>query len=503
MSSDPNSQTSAPNPYWVLLTVSLCTMLYSMTVTVVNVTLPQLQGSLSASPDQIAWVVTLNVVGTAIVTPMTGWLTSKLGQRYLMLGSVGGFAVASFLCATAESLGPMLLYRVAQGVFGAPIVPVSQALVLASFSSDKRAMAQGFFGMAVVAGMGLAPVIGGYVAEHYNWRAIFLLLLPVCGAAILMTLVFIRQAGRAEGHRLDWTGFLSLSVGIACLQLLLDRGESLGWFSSGEVLLYLAGLILASYLFVVHTATCDQPFFNRELLRDRNFSVGLMLVCFYGMLNFTPITLLPPMLQNQLGYPDSLVGWLLAMRGLGMIGGFYVAGRMGRVDPRISMGIGFAMIGVSGLALATVQPDYAANWVAWAGLLQGIGSGILWVPVTTAAFSTLPDRLLPDGAAIFHLLRNVGQSVYIALSFLVVVRSSQINYGELVQNLSPLNDRLTLPWVTGLWGIDNVAALRAASSESFRQAQLIAFNNAFLLYSWTCFAVIPIVFLWRKPAAAT
>ncbi len=502
MSTDANAERGAPNPYWVLLTVSICTMLYSMTVTVVNVALPQLQGSLSASPDQIAWVVTLNVVGTAIVTPMTGWLTSKLGQRYLMLGSVGGFAVASFLCATAESLAPMLLYRVAQGVFGAPIVPVSQALVLASFSSDKRAMAQGFFGMAVVVGMGLAPVIGGYVAEHYNWRAIFLLLLPVCAAAILMTLVFIRQAGRSDQHKLDWTGFLSLSVGIACLQLLLDRGEGLGWFGSGEVLLYLAGLVLASYLFVVHTMTCDQPFFNRELLRDRNFTVGLLLVCFYGMLNFTPITLLPPMLQNQLGYPDSLVGWLLAMRGLGMIGGFYIAGRMGAVDPRISMVIGFAMIGLSGLALATVQPDYAADWVAWAGLLQGIGSGILWVPVTTAAFSTLPDRLLPDGAAIFHLLRNVGQSVYIALSFLIVVRSGQINYGELSQNLSLFNERLSWPWVAGGWGVDTLAALRAASSEGYRQAQLIAFNNAFLLYSWTCFAVIPIVFLWRKPPPA-
>ncbi|MGH1359893.1 MAG: DHA2 family efflux MFS transporter permease subunit [Burkholderiaceae bacterium] len=489
----------APSPYLVLLTVSLCTMLYSMTVTVVNVALPQLQGSLSASPDQIAWVVTLNVVGTAIVTPMTGWLTAKLGQRNLLLLSVAGFAVASFLCATAQSLTPMLVYRVMQGMFGAPIVPVSQALVLSTFSPEKRAMAQGFFGMAVVAGMGVAPVIGGYIAEYYNWRAIFLLLVPVSLAAMLMTLAFIRPGKKGEDQRLDWTGFLTLSVVIACLQLMLDRGENLGWFESGEILIYCAGLVLAGYLFVVHTWTCDQPFFNRELLRDRNYAIGLVLVSFYGMLNFTPITLLPALLQGLMGYPDSLVGWLLAMRGIGMIAGFYIAGRMGSIDPRISMSIGFALIGFSGWALATVHPAVQADWIAWAGLLQGLGSGILWVPVTTAAFATLPERLLPDGAAIFHLLRNVGQSLYIALSFIVIVRFSQINYAELVQGLTLFNERLQYGSISGLWSTDTQAGLQALNGETFRQARLIAFNNAFLLYTWTCFAVIPLVLLWRKP----
>ncbi|MEZ5661119.1 MAG: DHA2 family efflux MFS transporter permease subunit [Burkholderiaceae bacterium] len=489
----------APSPYLVLLTVSVCTMLYAMTATVVNVALPQLRGSLSASPDQIAWVVTLNVVGTAIVTPMTGWLTAKLGQRNLLLASVAGFAVASFLCATAQSLAPMLLYRVLQGMFGAPIVPVSQAVVLSTFTDERRAMAQGFFGMAVVAGMGMAPVIGGYVAEHYNWRAIFLLLVPVSGVALLLTMVFIRPGERTPSHRLDWTGFLSLSVAIACLQLLLDRGENLGWFESPEILVYGAAIVLASYIFVVHTITYDRPFLNRELLHDRNFVIGLLLVGFYGMLNFTPITLLPAMLQPLMGYPDDLVGWLLAMRGIGMIGGFYIAGRMGHIDPRISMAIGFAMIGASGLALATVHPAMQADWIAWAGIVQGIGSGILWVPVTTAAFATLAPRLLPDGAAIFHLLRNMGQSIYIAVSFIVIVKSTQVNYAELGQLLSPFDERLHYGQFTGRWGIETAPQLVAMSGEVLRQARLIAFNNAFLLYAVTCFAVIPLVLLWRKP----
>ncbi|MBX2880556.1 MAG: MFS transporter, partial [Granulosicoccus sp.] len=394
-----------------------------------------------------------------------------------------------------------LLYRVGQGMFGAPIVPVSQAIVLRTFTGDKRAAAQAFFGMAVVAGMGLAPVVGGLVAEHYNWRAVFLMLIPVCAAALVMTLLFIREGGRNDSARLDWTGFLTLSLAIACLQLLLDRGENLGWFDSGEILLYCAGLALGLYLFIVQTATAEQPFLNRELLRNRNYVIGLFLVCFYGMLNFTPITLLPPLLQNLQGYPDSLVGWLLAMRGLGMIVGFYVASRLGRVDPRYSMATGFLMIAMSGFALATIESNSRADWIAWAGLLQGIGSGILWVPVTTAAFWSLPERLLPDGAAIFHLLRNLGQSVYIAASFMVVVRTTQVSSADLAPHINAFNERLGFPWVTGLWNLDTPGAIKALSSEMSRQSQLIGFNNAFVFYSWTCIAVIPIVLLWRKQPA--
>lgn len=490
-------ETSEPNPYLVLLTVSACTMLYSMTVTIVNVVLPQLQGALSATPDQVAWIVTLNVVGTAVVTPLTGWLTARLGRRYLMIWSVAGFAVASLLCATATTLAPMLAFRVAQGAFGAPIVPLSQALILTAFPGEKRAMAQGFFGMAVVSGMGLAPVLGGYVAEQYNWRAIFFLLVPCCMVALLLTFAFIRQGGKDALARLDWTGFLALSIAIACMQLILDRGQRLGWMDSIEVILYLSAMVMSFYIFVVHTLTCDKPFFNRELLHDRNYAVGLVLVGFYGMLNFTPITLLPPLLQNLKGYPDSLIGLLLATRGFGMIAGFYIAGKMGKVDPRVSMSLGFALIGLSGLALSFVNLDVSTERVAWAGLLQGLGSGILWVPVTTAAFWSLPARLVPDGAAIFHLLRNLGTSVYVALSFLVVVRSSQVNYAELVTSLNPFNEAMHYGIVLGQWNIESIRGLQALSREVGRQAQMISFNNAFLFYTLTCFAVIPLVFLWR------
>ncbi|MDH3714771.1 MAG: DHA2 family efflux MFS transporter permease subunit [Gammaproteobacteria bacterium] len=494
---------SEPHPYLVLMTVSVCVMLYSMTVTVVNVALPQLQGALSATPDQVAWVVTLNVVGTAVVTPMTGWLTAKLGQRYLMIGAIIGFAIASFLCATATSLAPMLAYRIAQGGFGAPIVPLAQAIILAAFTGEKRAMAQGIFGMAVVAGMGMAPVLGGYVAEYYDWRAIFLLLVPCSFVALLLTLAFIRQAGKLAGLKLDWTGFVSLAIGIACLQLILDRGERFGWFESTEIILYFGSMGIAFYIFVVHTWTAEHSFFNRDLLKDRNYMVGLALVCVYGMLNFTPITLLPALLQNLKGYPDTLIGLLLATRGTGMIAGFYIAGRMGRIDPRLSMTLGFSLIGLSGFALAFLELNVSPQHIAWAGLLQGFGSGILWVPITTATFWSLSPRLLPDGSAMYHLLRNIGQSVYIAVSFLVVVRSTQMNYADLVSYINPFNELFGYQQIAGAWNTESVRSLAALSSEVSRQARMVAYNNAFLLYGVTCFAVIPVIYLWRKrdPAA--
>ena len=213
----------------VLLTVSSCTMLYSLTITIVNVTLPQLQGALSATPDQVAWVITLNLVATAVATPITGWIVARFGQRQVMIWAVVGFTISSLLCATATSLAPLLVYRIGQGAFGAPMVPLAQAIVVATYPPEKRAVAQGWFGVAVVLGPAIGPVLGGFLAEEYDWRWVFLLPVPLCVVALLMVLAFIEDRGRQDGARLDWTGFLALSIAVTCLQLVMDRGERLDW----------------------------------------------------------------------------------------------------------------------------------------------------------------------------------------------------------------------------------------------------------------------------------
>ncbi|MDP6875188.1 MAG: DHA2 family efflux MFS transporter permease subunit, partial [Alphaproteobacteria bacterium] len=291
------SKSGPANRAIILLTVSLCTMLYALTMTIVNVVLPQLQGALSATPDQISWVVTLNVLATAIVTPMTGGLVARFGQRQVLIWSVAGFSLSSLLCATATTLPPLLLYRIAQGALGAPLVPLAQAIIVSIYPPAQRAMAQGIFGMSVVIGPAIAPALGGYLAEEYGWRWIFLLILPLGLVALLGVLAFIRDGGRQASTRLDWTGFILLSLAVSALQFIMDRGQRLDWFESELVILLVAGMGLSFYLYVVHTATAERPFISPALFLDRNFSAGLFLVFVYGMLNLTPLVLWPSMLQ--------------------------------------------------------------------------------------------------------------------------------------------------------------------------------------------------------------
>ena len=481
----------------ILITVSMCTMLYALTVTIVNVILPQLQGALSATPEQVSWVVTLNVIATAVATPMTGWLVARFGQRKVILWSVMLFSVSSLLCASAESLVPLLVYRIGQGIFGAPLVPLAQAIIIATYPPDRRAAAQGWFGMAVVIGPAIAPALGGYLAEEYNWRWVFLLILPLCAAAFTLALIYIRDTARGERVRLDWTGFLAFSIAITCAQLIIDRGEREDWFESPLILTF-AGLLVASFwVFLAHTLTAKNPFINPALFRDRNFAIGLVLVFVYGMLNFTPTVLLPPMLQNLMGYPDSMIGVLLAARGAGMIIGFFIASRSGRLDPRVGMMVGLAMIGGSGLDMAWFNLEVGAWAVAWNGVLQGIGTGLMWVPLSVVAFATLPARMLPEASSLFHLLRNFGSSFFISVSVLAVVRTSKVRYAELTEYITPYAERMRVPEVGGRWSFDTVPGLAQLGAEVDRQAAMVGYANSFALYAALSFVTLPLMLFVR------
>ena len=490
-------QPAEPPRVMILITVSACTMLYALTVTIVNVILPQLQGALSATSEQVSWIVTLNVIATAVATPMTGWLVARFGQRRVILSSVMLFAVSSLLCATAESLVPLLAYRIGQGIFGAPLVPLGQAIIIATYPPERRAAAQGMFGMAVVIGPAVAPALGGYLAEEYNWRWVFLLILPLCVAAFALAFVFIRDNTRGERVRLDWTGFLAFSIAITCAQFIIDRGEREDWFDSLQIMIFAGVLVASLWVFLAHTATAKSPFINPALFRDRNFAIGLVLVFVYGMLNFTPTVLLPPMLQNLMGYPDSMIGLLLAARGAGMIIGFFIAARTGRLDPRIGMIAGLAMIGASGWDMALFNLDVGPWAVAWNGVLQGVGTGLMWVPLSMVAFATLPARMLPEASSLFHLLRNFGSSFFISISVLVVVRTSKIRYSELTEYITPYAERAQLPGVAGLWSFDTVPGLTALGAEVNRQAMMVGYSNSFALYTALAFVTLPLLLLVR------
>lgn len=488
-------------PVLILITVSMCTMLYALTITIVNVVLPQLQGALSATPEQVSWVVTLNVIATAIATPMTGWLVARFGQRNVILWCVVLFSVSSLLCAIADSLAPLIVYRIGQGVFGAPLVPLSQAIIVATYPPHRRAAAQGVFGMAVVIGPAVAPALGGYLAEEYNWRWVFLLLLPLCAIAFTGAFLFIRDTARGARARLDWTGFLTFSIAITCAQLIMDRGEREDWFESTQIVVY-AGILAASlWVFVAHTATAREPFINPRLFRDRNFGIGLLLVFVYGMLYITPTVIMPPMLQNLMGYPDGTIGILLAARGAGMIVGFFLAARMGGLDPRVGMLAGIAAIGLSGWNMALFNLDTGPWSVAWNGVLQGIGSGLMWVPLSVVAFATLSTPMLPEASALFHLLRNFGSSLFISVSVLAVVRTAKVRYSELTEYVTPYGEAARLPEVAGLWSFDTVPGLAALGAEIDRQALMSGYNNSFVLYAAAAFATMPLMLFVRIKGA--
>ena len=481
----------------ILFAVVLSTTLYSMTIIIVSVLLPQMQGSLSASQDQIAWVMTFNIVATAVVTPMTGWLAARFGRRNLMLYGVLGFTLATIGCGAAGSLQSGVFYRVLQGAFGAPLVPMGQAIILDTFPKRQHGTATAIFGMGVVIGPVIGPTIGGFLSELYNWRWAFYMIVPFGIVALTGLWIFLTDRGRQTDVRLDWTGFMAISVAVVGLQLMLDRGQRRDWFESNEIIFEAILAALALYIFIAHSLTTRRPFLQLRLLLDRNYALGLMIVTVYGMLNFTPMVLLPPLLQGLMGYPDSIIGMLLAARGAGAVLGFFLAMFVGKLDPRIGMSVGFAIQAASGWYMAGFDLNVAASDVALASAAQGLAIGLIWVPLTVATFATMDQRHLAEASAVYHLLRNFGSSVFISISVTMIVWTANISYAELTQHISPFNEVLAYPWVIGGWNTAENAGLAALTGEIGRQSLMIGNLNAFYLYTATCIAVLPLILLVR------
>jgi len=481
----------------LLATLTFVTMLYAMTVTIANVSLPQMQGSLSSTPDQIAWIVTFNIVATAVVTPIAGWLAAVFGRRRLMIGAILGFGAASVLCGLATSVPELVVYRVAQGAFGAPLVPLCQAIVLESFPEKQRSRVMSIWGTGVILGPIIAPALGGALSEAYNWRWVFFMLVPFTAVALIGTLIFIHDSRKGENPKLDWSGFLALAVAITALQLMLDRGERAGWFSAGEVLVYAGVCLGALWVFGVRNVTATKPFLNPALLGDRNFVIGLMLIFIFGMLNFTPITLLPTLLQNVQGFPDSIIGQILSARGAGTFIGFAAMFVLGRLDPRVPMFCGLVLQAYGGWLMTGFGVNVSIGDVLWATAVQGLGVGFVWIPLSVVTFSTLPRALVPDGTAIFHLLRNMGSSIFISLTVALVIRETKVSYAGLVENLSPFNEAFRLPGVAEVLSLANSAALGAIGREAGRQATMIGYLDAFVLFTVCAALSAPLVFLVR------
>ena len=481
----------------ILVTCTAVTFLYAMTVTIANVSLPQMQGALSASPDQIAWVVTANIVATAVMTPLAGWLTSRFGRRLLCNACVLGFGIASLGCGLSDSLTELVIFRVLQGAIGAPLVPLSQAIVLDTYAKRHHGVAIALFGVGSVLGPVVGPVAGGWLAETYNWRWVFYMIVPFALVTLVGTLAFIHDRDAGRKLRLDWLGFLLLSTALAATQLMLDRGERADWFDSAEIVTWAALAGLALYAFIAHSATTERPFLDPHLLADRNFSIGIVLIFVFGMLNFTPMTLLPPMLQGVSGYPDSVIGFVLGARGMGTMVAFFLMIYASRLDPRAMIVLGFLLQGFAGWQLANLDINPSTADVFWPMALQGFGVGVLWVPITMVSFSTLDAKYLSEGSAVFHMVRNIGSSVHISVSIALAVHMTRTGYAELAERVTPYSASASMPWINGAWNLEDLRGLAGLSREIARQAAMIGYLDAFVFFIATSVAVLPLVFLIR------
>jgi MFS transporter, DHA2 family, multidrug resistance protein len=487
--------------YLVLASLMLATSIYATTMTIASVALPQIQGDLSASTEEIAWVITLNIVATAIATPPTGWIAARIGRKRLLLYSIAGFVLASLLCASATSLEELIVWRVLQGLLGAPLVPLSQAITLDTFPREQHGKATAIWSIGVMLGPILGPTVGGYLTDLYNWRYVFLVVIPFGVLSWFGTATFVQETERGRQSRFDFVGFLTLSIALAGLQLVLDRGQRLDWFDSREILGYAIAAGFGMYLFIAHSSTARASFIPLRIFADRNFSIGLLLMFVFGLLVFAPMVLIPLLLERYRGFPVTTIGFLLAPRGVGTMVAMLIVGQIvNRIDVRALLAIGFLGQTASTWMMAGFNLDVGMTEVFLANLLQGFGVGTLFVGLTVTTFATLAPELRTDGTAIFHLVRNIGSSIGVSSSVTVLARSAQINHAEMSQFVTQGNElaRYGAIWP---WDLATHTGLLAAEAEIERQAGMVAFVNSFWLMTLISLASLPLLALVRRPAA--
>lgn len=487
----------------VLISVILASTCYTATILIATTLLPQMQGGLSATQDEISWVMTFNILATAVATPTTGWLVSSFGRRRTMMGCLAGFTVATFMCGASTSLESLVFWRVMQGGIGAPLIPLSQTLLLDSYPRSRHGFVMSLYGMSNIVGPVLGPMLGGYIGETLGWQWGFYLVLPVSILAFLLFRFFLPpDTAGTRVQPLDWIGFLSLSTAIACVQLVLSRGQRLDWYDSKEIWFETILGIVAFYIFLSHSLTAPRTFLNLWLFKDRNYAIGCVIVTIYGMLNFAPVVLLPSLLQQHAGFPDSAIGTFVGWRGVGNGLGFFSAMWLQRLDPRFNLVLGASVQTASGYWLTHINLDVDLTTLAINSLMQGFSVGILWVPLTVATFSTLPVEYRPEGSAVFHLLRNLGSSLFISIAVAEIIRTTSANYSRMTEIVTSYNKALQLPWVTGAWTLDTLSGLARLAKEMNRQATMIGFSNAFLLYTLVSALAIPLCLLVKPPRKA-
>ncbi|SMH31834.1 DHA2 family efflux MFS transporter permease subunit [Mesorhizobium australicum] len=489
-----------PHRGLITIAIMLATIMQVLDTTIANVALPTMTGDLGASQDTITWVLTSYIVAAAIMTPVTGWLSDRFGRRELFLVSIVGFTVTSMLCGLSWSLESMVAFRVMQGLFGAAIVPLSQTFLLDINPKERHGSAMAIWGAGIMVGPIIGPTLGGWLTEAANWRWVFFINLPVGILAFLGCAGYLpRIPRRLRGF--DFFGFAMLSLGVGALQLMLDRGGEVDWFSAAEIWIELGLAITGFWVFVVHLATGRDTFIDPRIFADRNFVTGLVFIFVIGIILLASLALLPPMLSRLFNHSTVLTGLIMAPRGVGTMISMILVGRLvQKVDARVLVVTGLALTAWSLYDMAGFSPQMDDTLIIWSGVIQGLGLGLVFVPLSTIAFATLEPRFRTDAAALFSLVRNIGSSIGISIVTVLLTRNTQINHAELSAAISPFNPNLSALSPAAAAG--NPTALAQFDQLVNQQALMISYVNDFKAMMLVTLLAIPLALLLRKPKAA-
>ncbi len=484
----------------ITLSIMLGTIMQVLDSTIANVALPHMQGSLAATQNQVAWVLTSYIVASAIMTLPSGWFAVRYGGKRVFIVAVTAFTISSALCGLALSIEQIVFFRILQGMSGAALIPISQATLLDINPKEKHGSAMAIWGAGIMIGPIIGPTLGGYLTEYYNWRWVFFINVPLGIITVLGISLFMPEPEPQKKRRFDWLGFLTLAITIGCAQLILNRGEQVDWFDSREIFIYFAIAGSAIWMYVIHTMQTDNPILPPAMFLDRNLVTSLFFMFFVGLILLATVALLPPYMQNLMGYPVLEVGTLMAPRGAGTMVAMILVGRLvNRVDPRALILFGLSLTVISLNAMTQFSTFVPASTLMWTGLLQGFGLGFIFVPLNTIAYTTLDPKYRAEAASVFNLTRNMGASVGISIVMTVLGRNIQTNHAYLTEYITPYT--LGISWKQVPDGLMSMSSglMGALNGEITRQAATIAYVNDFKLMMWVVIASIPFIFLLKNP----
>jgi DHA2 family multidrug resistance protein len=459
------------------------TVLQLLDQTIANVALPYMQGSFSASYHEITWVLTSYITASAIMTAPVGWLATRYGRKPLYVGCTLGFTITSMLCGAAQTLGQLVVFRVLQGVFGAALVPLSQATLLDIYPLERRGFAMAIWGMGVMLGPIMGPTVGGWLTEHYNWRWVFYINLPFGLLAAAGLMVFLPSGGGQDRLRFDWIGFGVLAMGIGALQLMLDRGQDQDWFTSHEIIAEAVVAGLGFYLFGVHALSAREPLIRPALFKDINFASGVLLMFMVGLFMVSSLALMTPWLQVLSHYPVETAGLIMAPRGFGSLVTTMLTGRLaGRIDARLLVGIGLILLTYSYWLISGWTPDVSEREIIITVVIQGAAMGLLFTPIQVLAFVTLAPSMRTEGAALFSLLRNLGAAIGVSVATSMLARNTQVMHEMIGAAVTPFNRALQTLGPMHQW-LDPATRHGVAMLDRLvdQQAQIVAYADDYVL----------------------